>query len=770
MKKNKILIGLVLSASICFAVGVSTFNVDKNSDFVGTYNVTAFAGESGLEEELYATKRNVSVAGDYMLLATAFNVDPTEYEEVGYEVTVDNGTPIKYGSADYYTGITIKTGETTTMDIGATDIYGQEIEHMGLIVCEITYDAESSYLIRAYMTPNGGEAQFGETVTVDSSVAPEDTAVSVAINGEYTVGAGDNFDNLDVSVVGTFADGDRTLDASEYTLNVPNEKAVLGKAYQIEVVYNANKDVKAVKDVSVIAKIEAETAKLVGTAHVTTEPEYNSNYEKMEDITFVGEFDKAVAAGDESAFILYVNSYSAGVADLTFRMGNGNLRKEGTTYTMLDLQINSVMDFSINGQPITVADDVILPGCGPNTDYAPLYNIYHDVAIPNVTFKAGVNEIRIDFKTSTLGEETNWGRTPSSVNIDWVKINCDGTKIADGATIMGIEVDDTFTNAKYGDLISTVPAVAIMSDGNKVMLDNSAYTVVGTNDEQKKYITFGENAVTVTLNENPLITASGIINLDVYYETLATGADIIVEGDNVYYTFTFANRGYSPDDYLFFGESATEVYPVEKYDEGIFETTFYINATNLAAGTRVMPHLSINGVNYVNGANANGDIRGDALVFEDRKNVIVNNKLYVLYSCYSMPVLEVFDASGNVCVALQTDVVIESGKVYWTLTAVTKGYAKDKFEFFDGTTFPIAKTVENDNVITFYVDTTDLALKQHYPHLRIDGTNYNNGKNDKGDFLMYAGGYTNNKVVTFEGKKYTIKTSYGMGTLTIANA
>ena len=49
----------------------------------------------------------------------------------------------------------------------------------------------------------------------------------------------------------------------------------------------------------------------------------------------------------------------------------------------------------------------------------------YDILIANISLKEGTNEIYFKFKTSTIGQKNCWGRSPSTMNVDFVKIQED---------------------------------------------------------------------------------------------------------------------------------------------------------------------------------------------------------------------------------------------------------------------------------------------------------------------------------------------------------
>ena len=245
-------------------------------------------------------------------------------------------------------------------------------------------------------------------------------------------------------------------------------------------------------------------------------------------------------------------------------------------------------------------------------------------------------------------------------------------------------------------------------------------------------------------------------------EAVATGADIVLEGDKVYYVFTFRNVGYTVEDYKFFNGDATYEIAASTFEGNT--AIIKIDVTALEVGTTIDPHLKLAGKNYVNDANVNGDLRGDSIVYQNGKVVGLNDKYYQLYTNWSMPSLKVITKA---CQAVAADIVVEGDKVYYTFTFENIGYNPAEYEFFDGQTiYAVSSYKENGTKVTFKLDVTEVAAgTQIYPHVRINGEM---PTHKSGDLLVDASGYENNKSVTLGDKTYTLVKSYGMPTLKVA--
>ena len=175
-KTNKKL-AFVLAGALCAAIAVPavtalTDAVGKNfSGFNGVYGgqtFTAFA-EDAVEEPTVTytmqTKGMYSLNNDYLLLTTNID-DVTQYQEVGYTISLNGGEGVDQGSEKYYDSITFKTdAEGGTRTDAMADIFADNVV-TGMIVTEIEYSEANNYSITPYMITNDDVRQEGKTVTV----------------------------------------------------------------------------------------------------------------------------------------------------------------------------------------------------------------------------------------------------------------------------------------------------------------------------------------------------------------------------------------------------------------------------------------------------------------------------------------------------------------------------------------------------------------------------------------------------------------------------
>ena len=200
-KTNKKL-AFVLAGALCAAIAVPavtalTGAVGKNfSGFNGVYGGQTFTAlaEDAVEEPTVTytmqTKGMYSLNNDYLLLTTNID-DVTQYQEVGYTVSLNGGEGVDQGSEKYYDSITFKTdaeGGTRT-DMMADIFEGNVVT--GMIVTEIPYSNANSYSITPYLVTNEGTTEKGTTIRL--SVAPSyewdfDKDPMAEANGSFAAG------------------------------------------------------------------------------------------------------------------------------------------------------------------------------------------------------------------------------------------------------------------------------------------------------------------------------------------------------------------------------------------------------------------------------------------------------------------------------------------------------------------------------------------------------------------------------------------------------
>ena len=245
-----------------------------------------------------------------------------------------------------------------------------------------------------------------------------------------------------------------------------------------------------------------------------------------------------------------------------------------------------------------------------------------------------------------------------------------------------------------------------------------------------------------------------------------TSASVSVEGEKVYYVITMNQKGYTAEDVTFWHNADTS-YAIASFETVDGVTTVKVDVTDLALGTQIDPHMSFAGKKYVNGANANGDIRGGNLVYK-QGSVQANGKTYIIMTNWSMPSLLVCE---NYLKIQGADLYEEGGNVYYTLTYHVAGYDPFTFVFFDGDTVYGVESIENDGfVVTFKINVTDMgAGAALWPHLKVNGNKWdgaNNTSSNNGDVKVSAA----TKTITLDGKTYTLKVQYSMPTVVVAAA
>ena len=492
----------------------------------------------------------------------------------------------------------------------------------------------------------------GETYKIEVPIGVVDVldngeVVNLILAGDAIVQAGSKLSDTQMEINAVYESGNRLpLDKSEYTVSGGSTLAKLGKAYTVSVSYNKKPGISISTGVIVRTTVEGENGIIVGGSR-NTETEYGVVDGVIKSlgksVSFAGNFGKTVLNGGEGSLTVTVNSESAIIGDITMRCGNSyccfvNGANKNDGYRMLPLQINTILDLTVNGKEIEVPDSVVLKGTDINKDYQPLYGIYYEFTFENIALDAGANTIKITFKSSTAGAMNCWNESPSTMNIDYINVDAVGNEIPENYAIKKIEVSSNYTIA-VGGKISDIkpPVVAVLEDGTRVLVsqDQINFTVSG-GAADATYTKYGKYTVTATLKSNPAVTATGYVA----FEGLKVlKASVEQQGDKVYYVFSGEAYGYTAEDLMFFdGSKMFDI--IAEFTDTTF--TFKIDVTLLTPGTVIYPHLRVKGAVYYNGgANNNGDIRGMGLTFTSGQNVTYNGQVYTIIREYEMPVLKI---------------------------------------------------------------------------------------------------------------------------------
>ena len=501
-----------------------------------------------------------------------------------------------------------------------------------------------------------GYTEGGETKTVEVPIG----VVDVLDNGAVTkliltsnaiVEAGSKLSDTQMELNGVYESGNRLpLDKSNYVISGGDTVAVFGKAYTVSVSYIDNPEVSISTGVIVRSTMQGENATVTGgvkkgeTEYIVVDGVITSLNKTT---NYAGDFVKSVLAGNEGSVTFKLVSESAVISSLVMRCANSyccfaNGVDAADGYVMKPLQINTILDLIVNGEEIAIPDSVVLKGAGPYGSYGPLYNIYSDVVFDGIALEPGDNTIKLQFKQSTAGAANIWGQSPSTLNIDNITFNTVGNEIPDDLVIEKIEISSNYSvqvNQRFDRIKPTV--YAVLADGTRVRVSQDLFDFsVSGGEEGATRIAYGKYTVTATLKSNPEITATSDIE-SIGVKVLK--ADIVQEGEKIYYVFSGTHYGCTAEDLQFF--DGTKVYDlIAEFTDTTF--TFKIDVTFLAPGVTVYPHLKVRGVNYYNGGqNENGDIVGADLVAPYNKEIVFNGQIYKLVRDWSMPSLQVFAAN-----------------------------------------------------------------------------------------------------------------------------
>lgn len=600
--------------------------------------------------------------------------------------------------------------------------------------------------------------QVGDVVkTVDIAISVSETlddgdVESIVIVGDAIVNAGNYITSASVEVNAIYESGNRkALTADEYTISGTADAIEFGKTYELTVTYKADTAKTAKTNVVVRQTVQGEDGVIVGGAK-KAEIEYQVIdgviTETENKVTFAGNFSKSVLNGAEASLTLTIVSATEAIGDITMRCSNSyNVYANGVNsdggYMMMPLQINTILDLTVNGNVVAVPATVILKGCGPYETYAPLYGIYYEFTFEDVQLYAGINEVKFNFKRSTVGATNCWGESPSTLNIDYVNFDTVGNAIPENYTVSGLEITG-MTAAEHGMNISDIKAsaVGVIDGGQKIAIPDDSYTVtVSGGKEGATTIGFGTYTVTVALVSNPSIKASKEFTIEEFESFVVLNAGVQVEGDKVYYVFSGDCTVYTAEDIVFFDGVKEFKYTTEVAD-GKF--VLKVDVTDMELGT-IYPHIRIGGTNYENGANANGDVRDNGLTFIEGQCVSLNGKIYTIKTQYSMPTLVITEGtiySAKVDNSFVSDKTLIGSYVYGSEGVATSGSNKNS-EYAGGignmdkanayVTYTFTTTADGkvdfvwDIAGSYYKNKTNVGIEDAGAHMivQIDGKTIN---------------------------------------------
>lgn len=498
----------------------------------------------------------------------------------------------------------------------------------------------------------GGETRSVAVSVLVSDVLDDGAVIGIVLTGDAIVQAGEKLSTAAMTVSAVYESGNRKkLGAEDYTVSGGDTVAKFGKAYTVSVSYNEDPTIALSTPVVVRATMEGEKGVVVG-GKTNKEVEYAVVDGVIQNlgvsVGFAGDFTKPIKNGQEGSLTFNINSESAVVGNITMRCANSyccfaNGSDASAGYIMQPLQINTILDLTINGKEVAIPDSVVLKGSGPHKDFAPLFGIYYEFTFEGIALEAGANVVKFTFKNSTTNAANCWGESPSTLNIDYVNFDTVGSEIPDNYTIESIEISPNF-EIKHNQITTSMkPAVvATITNGSKILVpaDQLDIKITGGKAGESRVI-YGKYTITATLKSNPEITASKDYEV-VGVRVLKAGLEIV--DDRVYYVFSGNSYGYAAEDFVFFNEST--IYDIQiEFNETEF--TFKVDVTDLTVGTVIYPHLSIKGVPYNNGSNNNGDIMGQGLTFKDGLTVTLGGKIYKIERLYSMPNLHIYAEETN---------------------------------------------------------------------------------------------------------------------------
>ena len=233
-------------------------------------------------------------------------------------------------------------------------------------------------------------------------------------------------------ILGVYESGNSKA-VSKSDLNILNgtEIAVLGKKHVLDLELKTNADARIVLPVCVRYTFQAESytdMKGAGPGQPKTEDEYTfdsltRSFTKIGSNKHVGDFNGAVNNNKEASLTYSIKlTEDVENCSLIFKCANIYLvQNSDKTYSMRPIAINSFVDFYVNNEIIKISDDLILPGCGPTSEWASLYNVYSNITLGNLKLKGNNVDNKLYIRFKHPGIKAHWGNPAASMNIDWFR-------------------------------------------------------------------------------------------------------------------------------------------------------------------------------------------------------------------------------------------------------------------------------------------------------------------------------------------------------------
>lgn len=175
-------------------------------------------------------------------------------------------------------------------------------------------------------------------------------------------------------------------------------------------------------------------------------------------------------SGESLTFLF--SAESEGTADITFRLASQYLKEDSdwTPIWMGDCQLNLIMDVLVNGEPLTIGDDVILPGGGESggePDQSLWFN-WQDVDLGQINLVEGLNTVTITFKQHSYTDTSQSsfsGKFTANVDSMWI-VSDGGVELSPVEMNIDVAASDVSLIEEEG-----VPYLVVDAD-----IDYSGYT------------------------------------------------------------------------------------------------------------------------------------------------------------------------------------------------------------------------------------------------------------------------------------------------------
>ena len=471
-------VAFAVSTALMFVQSVPANTPATNGLYNGAFSVYAEEQDTATIGQTLGMK---SVDEQYLLIATSFDVDDiANYSEVGYKISKDGAEAEKVGAGNqFYTGIVVKTGETTTKEYTLGDNIFADVVADGMIVAEIEYDATADYVIQPYLITNGGVETF-----VDVNVQHAHN-LSVAVTAQPTSNKIASYGKLNTAGM-TVTQTCSLCDLEEdVTANCTQDKYTTGDTVTFD--YNGEKLTVAVEEVKGY-EVEISDSNYDFWDLYGEDPTPDILDDKYKESGYISGEGGEMNIQNESSF--YQGEYAGQTLN---KISNFTSGKEITYHVWSDVagyaeiallasfngytvgsivaakSLNTFAKLSVNGKEIALPDSVKTSEFTVEMMYGMDFS---EIPLIRTQLGAGWNTITI---TNVSGDSAF---NTSTMSIDFVENK--GTKTVSPASNMGVREEPTQDTLAGREEVGQIYLSGSLADGCAVGMEGTTRCIVST--------------------------------------------------------------------------------------------------------------------------------------------------------------------------------------------------------------------------------------------------------------------------------------------------